>query len=258
MTNNKESASVIDLKKIKAACQECSLRQLCLPLGLTEQDILSMERIIKRTRDLSKGDFLYRVGDQLDGLFAIRTGSVKTSEITRDGHIQITGFHLPGELLGVDAISNDQHPCDAVALESTSVCEIPLSALEGLAREIPNLQKQLLRIMSREIVQDETMLLMLGKMNADARLAACLLNLSERFRKLGFSETNFKLTMSRQDLGDYLGLALETVSRLFTRFQEEGLLRVEGRQLQLLNIDRLRSLAGTGNGELISKSRPVA
>lgn len=255
--NKKTSASVIDLKKIKAACRECSLRELCLPLGLDDPDISSMEKIIKRTRSLKKGDFLYRVGDHLEGLYAVRTGSVKTSEITREGHIQITGFHLPGELLGIDAISSDQHPCDAVALESTVVCEIPLDDLEELAREIPSLQKQLLRVMSREIVQDETLLLMLGKMNADARLAACLLNLSDRFKRLGFSDTIFKLTMSRQDLGDYLGLALETVSRLFTRFQEQGYIKVEGRQLELLDINGLRTLMGD-EVELISKTRPVA
>ena len=255
--NKKTSASVIDLKKIKAACRECSLRELCLPLGLAEPDLSSLEKIIKRTRSLKKGDFLYRVGDHLEGLYAVRTGSVKTSEITREGHIQITGFHLPGELLGIDAISTDQHPCDAVALESTVVCEIPLDDLEALAREIPSLQKQLLRVMSREIVQDETLLLMLGKMNADARLAACLLNLSDRFKRLGFSDTVFKLTMSRQDLGDYLGLALETVSRLFTRFQEQGYIKVEGRQLELLDINGLRTLMGD-EVELISKTRPVA
>ncbi|MDH5649540.1 MAG: cyclic nucleotide-binding domain-containing protein, partial [Gammaproteobacteria bacterium] len=177
------SASVIDLKKIKAACQDCSLRELCLPLGLAEPDVSSMQDIIKRTRTLTKGEFLYRVGDHLEGLYAIRTGTIKTSEITREGHIQITGFHLPGELLGIDAISNDKHPCDAVALETTVVCEIALDDLEDLARKLPGLQRQLLRIMSREIVQDEALLLMLGKMNADARLAGCLLNLSERFQK---------------------------------------------------------------------------
>ncbi|GMR18245.1 MAG: transcriptional regulator Anr [Gammaproteobacteria bacterium] len=255
--NKKSSASVINLKKIRAACRECSLRELCLPLGLADSDISSIEKIIKRTRNLKKGEFLYCVGDPLEGLYAIRAGSIKTSEITREGHIQITGFHLPGELLGVDAISDDLHPCDAVALESTVVCEIPLDDLEELARKIPGLQKQLLRVMSREIVQDETLLLMLGKMNADARLAACLVNFSERFKKLGFSGSAFKLTMSRQDLGDYLGLALETVSRLFTRFQEEGYIKVEGRQLELLDIGRLRTLMGD-EVELVSKSRPVA
>ena len=251
------SASVIDLKKIKAACQDCSLRELCLPLGLAEPDVSSMQDIIKRTRTLTKGEFLYRVGDHLEGLYAIRTGTIKTSEITREGHIQITGFHLPGELLGIDAISNDKHPCDAVALETTVVCEIALDDLEDLARKLPGLQRQLLRIMSREIVQDEALLLMLGKMNADARLAGCLLNLSERFQKLGFSGTHFKLTMSRQDLGDYLGLALETVSRLFTRFQEETLIKVDGRQVELLDIKRLQGLMGESQ-HLLSKSRPVA
>ena len=236
--------TAFDLSHMKVACKECSLRELCLPLGLEDADVTSIESIIKRTHSLKKGDYLYRIGDALGGLYAISQGTVKTSEVGPDGDIQITGFHFPGELLGIDAISSDRHPCDAVALEPTQVCEIPLDSLEDLAREVPSLQKQLLRIMSREIVQDEAMLLMLGKMSAEARLAACLLSFGERYQRMGLSDTEFRLSMSRQDLGDYLGLALETVSRLFSRFQEENLLAAEGRQLRLLDLDGLRTLAG--------------
>lgn len=245
-------ASVVSLNKIKSSCKECSLRELCLPLGLGNLDIGSIEKIIKRTRNLKKGEYLYRIGDQLAGLFAIRAGSVKTSEVARDGDIQITGFHLPGELLGIDAICSETHPCDAVALEATTVCEIPLDRLEELAREIPGLQKQLLKIMSREIAQDEALLLMLGKMSAEAKLAACMVSFSDRYLSLGLSDTKFRLTMSRQDLGDYLGLALETVSRLFSRFQDEGLLLVEGRNIELKDMDGLRAVA-EGELELNSK-----
>ncbi|MDH5632625.1 MAG: fumarate/nitrate reduction transcriptional regulator Fnr [Gammaproteobacteria bacterium] len=242
--SSSKRASVVNIGKIKVACQECSLRELCLPLGLTDQDVSSIEKIVRRTTDLKKGEYLYRMGDELRGLFAINRGSVKTLEMGRDGDVQITGFHLPGELLGVDAISTDKHPCDAIALEATQVCEIPLDQLEELARQVPGLQKQLLRIMSREIVHDENMLMMLGKMSAEARLASALLSFSERFFRLGQSDTEFRLTMSRQDLGDYLGLALETVSRLFSRFQADGLIEAEGRQLRLLDMDGLRELAG--------------
>jgi len=252
-----KKTSVVNLNKIKVACQECSLRELCLPLGLKDHDVSSIEKIIRKTTDLKKGEYLYRMGDPLKGLYAINRGSVKTLEMGRDGDVQITGFHLPGELLGVDAISSDQHPCDAIALEATHVCEIPLEQLEELARKVPGLQRQLLRIMSREIVHDENLLMMLGKMNAEARLASALLSFSDRFSRLGFSKTEFRLTMSRQDLGDYLGLALETVSRLFSRFQADGLIVAEGRQLRLLDMDGLRETAGESPAREKSQ-RPAA
>lgn len=236
--------SIVNINKIKVACQDCSLRELCLPLGLKDTEVSSIEKIVRRTSDLKKGEYLYRMGDDLMGLYAINRGSVKTLEMGREGDVQITGFHLPGELLGIDAISADKHPCDAIALEATQVCEIPLDQLEELARKVPGLQRQLLRIMSREIVHDENLLMMLGKMSAEARLASALLSFSQRYERLGYSNTEFRLTMSRQDLGDYLGLALETVSRLFSRFQADGLIEAEGRQLKLRDLEGLRSLAG--------------
>lgn len=239
-----KNSPVVDFNLMKLACKDCSLRELCLPLGLTEDDLGNLTRIIKRTRNLKKNDYLYRIGDKLNSLYAIKSGSVKSLELAQDGYVQITGFHLPGELLGVDAISDERHPCDAVALEQVQVCEIPLESLEELAREIPGLQRQLLRIMSKEIVKEQGQLMMLGKMTADARLATCLLSLSDRFKSLGMPAKQFRLSMSRQDLGDYLGLALETVSRLFSRFQEHELIKVEGRMVQILNISKLQAVAG--------------
>jgi CRP/FNR family transcriptional regulator len=156
--------------------------------------------------------------------------------------VQITGFHLPGELLGIDAINSDKHPCDVIALETTEVCELPFGKLETLARELPGLQHQLFRLMSREVAEEEGQLLMLGRMKAEERLAAFLLSFSKRFQLLGHSPTDLRLPMSRQDLGDYLGLALETVSRLFSRFQEEKLITVQGRNVMLLNVVRLKNV----------------
>jgi len=236
------TATVINIATLKAACQDCSLRGLCLPLGLNEADMRSLESTIKNRRKLKKGETLYRAGDPFRALFAIRSGSTKTSEIAADGSVQITGFHLPGELLGIDAISSEQHPCDVVALESAEICELPFDKLEALARELPGLQHQLFRIMSREIMNEERQLLMLGRMKAEERLAVFLLSFSERFARLGFSGTDLRLPMSRQDLGDYLGLALETVSRLFSRFQEEDLIRVQGRDVKLISLVRLKTL----------------
>ena len=236
------SATVINIAALKAACSDCSLRGLCLPLGLGSDDMRALEGTVKSHRKLNKGEFLYRVGDPFRSLFAIRTGSTKTCEIAADGSVQITGFHLPGELLGIDAINSEKHPCDVVALETTEVCELPFGKLETLARELPGLQHQLFRLMSRELADEEVQLLMLGRMKAEERLAAFLLSFSKRYHLLGYSPTDLHLPMSRQDLGDYLGLALETVSRLFSRFQEEQLITVHGRTVKLLNVVRLRGV----------------
>jgi CRP/FNR family transcriptional regulator len=236
------SATVINIAALKAACSDCSLRDLCLPLGLGAEDMRALEGTVKSHRKLNKGEFLYRVGDPFRSLFAIRTGSTKTCEIAADGSVQITGFHLPGELLGIDAISSDKHPCDVIALETTEVCELPFGKLETLARELPGLQHQLFRLMSRELADEEAQLLMLGRMKAEERLATFLLSFSKRYHLLGHSPVDLHLPMSRQDLGDYLGLALETVSRLFSRFQEEQLITVHGRNVKLLNVARLRGV----------------
>jgi CRP/FNR family transcriptional regulator len=242
----KAAATVINISSMKAACKDCSLRELCLPLGLSEPDLSSLDKMVKRRRTLKKGEMLYRFGDPLHSLYAIRNGALKTTGLIEDGRAQITGFYLPGELLGIDAINTDHHPCSAEALETSEVCDIPYSALEDLAQKVPGLQHQLLRIMSREIVRDEEMLMMLGRMSAEERLASCLMSFSRRFARLGNAAVEFRLSMSRQDLGDYLGLALETVSRLLSRFQDDGLIDVHGRQIVLRDVDRLRSM-GAGN-----------
>ena len=239
----KEAATVINIASIKAACKDCSLHELCLPLGLSEPDLAALDKIIKRRRTLKKGELLYRYGDSLRSLYAIRSGTLKTTGLIEDGRAQVTGFYLPGELLGIDAISSEQHPSSAEALETSEVCDIPFGALEELAMKVPGLQHQLLRIMSREIVRDEDMLMMLGRMSAEERLASCLMSFSRRLTRLGSGAMEFRLSMSRQDLGDYLGLALETVSRLLSRFQEEKLISVHGRQIVLRDLERLRALA---------------
>lgn len=249
----KQAATVINISSIKAACKDCTLQELCLPLGLNDVDIAALDKAVKRRRTLKKGEMLYRFGDPLRALYAIRNGALKTTGLIEDGRAQVTGFYLPGELLGIDAISTDKHPCSAEALETSEVCDIPFPALEELATKIPGLQHQLLRIMSREIVRDEEMLMMLGRMTAEERLASCLMSFSRRLARLGGLPTEFKLSMSRQDLGDYLGLALETVSRLLSRFDDEGLISVHGRQITLRDLARLRAMAaGSCNDNSVS------
>ncbi|MES9957866.1 MAG: fumarate/nitrate reduction transcriptional regulator Fnr [Sedimenticola sp.] len=230
---------IISFENVKVACKNCSLTTLCLPMGLEQEDVEKLDEIVKRSRPLHRGDHLFREGDKFHSLYVVKTGSVKTYAPSEDGGEQVLGFHLPGELIGLDAIEKEQHHCSAKVLETSAICEIPFVSLEQLSCEVPSLQHQMYRLLSREIGHDEDMLTLLGKRNAEERLAAFLLSLSERFKRRGFSASDFYLSMSRHEIGSYLGLAVETVSRLFTRFQDEGLLKVERKHIQLLDIERL-------------------
>lgn len=237
-------SKVVTLRGIKTACQECSLNEICLPVGIGADDLSRLDSIIDRKRPLARGDHLFQIGDQFQALYAVRSGSLKTYTTSADGQEQVMGFHLPGELVGLDAIADNRHPLAARALETTSICEIPFNDLESLSGQLPTLQHQLLRVMSQEIRGDEQNMVMLGQKSAEERLAAFLIGLSDRLQRRGFSARQFNLSMSRGDIGNYLGLALETVSRLFTRFQNEGLLRVDRKQIELLNRERLCAFSG--------------
>jgi CRP/FNR family transcriptional regulator len=211
-------------------------------MGLDSADVERLDEIVKRNRPLHRGDHLFRDGDKFHSIYVVKTGSVKTYAPSEDGGEQVLGFHLPGELIGLDAIQDDQHHCSAKILETSAVCEIPFNKLEDLSSRVPSLQHQMYRLLSREIGNDEDMLTLLGKRNAEERLAAFLLSLSIRFKKRGFSPSDFYLSMSRHEIGSYLGLAVETVSRLFTRFQDDGLLKVERKHIQLLDLTKLNAI----------------
>ncbi len=240
--------SVISLSAVKTACSNCSLQQLCLPVGVGEDDMAKLDDLIRRRQCLERSRKVFHPGDNFTALYAIRSGSVKTYLVTEGGGEQITGFHLPGELIGLDAIATGRHPCGAMALETTSVCEIPYGQLESLADHVPSLGRQLLRIMSREIHADGRLLTLLGKKSAEERLAALLVSLSTRFHQRGFCDREFTLSMSRNDIGNYLGLAVETVSRLFGRFQQQHIIAVDHKRVRLLQPERLYTLAGFGAG----------
>lgn len=246
---------LIDPATFRVACQDCSLFQLCLPVGIDSADLELLDTIIKRRRPLKRGEHLFHVGAPFQGIYAVRSGSVKTYVPTPDGHEQVTGFHLPGELIGLDAISALVHPCAAKALETTSLCEIPYLQLGELCNRVPALQQQLLKIMSKELLHDQSLLLLLGKKSAEERLAALLLSLSGRYRQRGLSACEFHLSMSRNDIGNYLGLAVETVSRLFSRFQEDGLLQVARKHVRILDLDRLDAIASNLRGERADSAR---
>ena len=237
------NTQVIKLSELKSHCQSCSLYDLCLPMGLETGDIDRLDSVIKRSKSISKNDFLFRLGEPLKSIYAIRSGSFKTYLTNPDGTEQIVGFSLPGELLGMDAISDEQHTCTTKALETSSVCEIPFERLESLAHDIPNLQHQLFRLMSKEIQQDQNLMLLLAQMPAETRLASFLLGMSERLNKRGYAANDFNLSMSRGDIANLLGMAVETISRLLSHFQDDGLLKVERKHITILKIDELRKLA---------------
>lgn len=237
------NSPIIKLSDLKSHCQNCSLYDLCLPMGLESADLDRLDKTIKRRQSINKNHFLYRMGESLKSVYAIRSGSFKTYLTNPDGTEQIIGFSLPGELLGMDAISENEHSCSAKALETSNVCEIPFDRLEELARDIPNLQHQLFRLMSKEIQQDQNSMLLLAQMPAETRLASFLLGMSERLNKRGYAANEFILSMSRNDIANLLGMAVETISRLLSHFQEDKLLNVERKHITILDLDRLRQLA---------------
>lgn len=237
-----EKSKVVSIDGIKVACANCSLATLCLPYGLDAPDVERLESIIKRNKPVQRGSILFAPGDRFRSLYVIKTGSVKTYAQTASGDEHVIGFHLPGELLGLDAIQDDAHGCFAKALETTALCELPFDKLEQLSTAIPSLQHQMLRLLSKEVSAEANMISLLNNSTAEERLASFLVSLSERFRRRGFSATDFFLAMSRQDIGSYLGLALETVSRLFTRFQEHGILEVDRKHVKIRDLERLKQM----------------
>jgi CRP/FNR family transcriptional regulator, anaerobic regulatory protein len=233
---------VMSFDGIRIACRNCSLSTLCLPLGLAPEEVERLDGIVRRNRPLHRGDYLFQSGDRFRSLFVVKTGSVKTYSQSPEGGEQVLGFHLPGELIGLDAIEKDAHVCSAKVLETCAVCEVPFTRFEELSVIIPSLQHQMYRLLSKEIAQETEMLLLLGKKNAEDRLATFLLSLSYRLHKRGLSATDFYLSMSRHEIGNYLGLAVETISRLFTRFQDEGLLKVDRKHIRLINLAALEGM----------------
>jgi len=236
--------TLISIRDLKTHCSTCSMRELCLPFGLDADAMRQLDATVTDRTRLKKGDKLYRAGESFAALYAIRLGSCKTTVLAEDGREQITGYHMPGDIMGLDGIGTEQHGCEAVALEETEVCALPFERLEELARTIAPLQRNLHQFLSREIERDQNMMLLLGNMRAEGRLAVFLLNLSDRYRRRGYSPVEIVLRMTREEIGSYLGLTLETVSRLFSRFQKEGLLQVQGRVLKLLDLSALKQLAG--------------
>lgn len=228
----------------RVACQECSLYRLCLPLGLHNKDLAQLDKIIKRRQSLKRRETLFTTEHAFKSLYIVRSGSFKTTISTNNGRDQVTSFYFPGEFIGLDALYQQSYQSNAKALETSSVCELPFDSLQELGQEMPQLQIQLLSRLSKELSGDKNFMLLLGKKTADEKLATFLLSFSKRFSDRGFSATEFHLTMSRGDIANHLGLAVETVSRIFTRLQEEGLITTFGKGIVLHDIARIKELCG--------------
>ncbi|MBA5685936.1 fumarate/nitrate reduction transcriptional regulator Fnr [Rugamonas apoptosis] len=236
----------VSVEALRARCSSCSMHQLCLPMGLDTADMERLDQIIGRRRKVPRGATLFRIGDPFVSLYAIRLGHFKTFQVNPDGAEQITGFQMAGELLGMDAISTDRHHCNAIALEDSEVCEIPFASLQQLLVDMPTLLRHFHRMMSQEITREQSVMLLLGNMQATQRFAAFLVNLSSRYEARGYSATTFQLRMTREEIGNYLGLTIESVSRLLSKFKKEGMLRVSNREIELLNPAMLKAItAGT-------------
>ena len=224
---------------IKVACSNCNLRELCMPMGLSDHDLNRLDDLVAVRRKIKRGDTLFTNGEKFTSLYAIRTGFFKTCLATEDGRDQVTGFQMAGEIMGLDGIVSDLHTCDAVALENSEVCVMPFDKIETLSREVSALQHHVHKIMSREIVREHSVMMMLGSMRAEERVAAFLLNLSHRVHARGFSRSELVLRMTREEIGSYLGLKIETVSRTFSKFVDDGVLEVKQKNLRILQLDSL-------------------
>ena len=237
-------ATLSPARKRETACSSCNLRELCLPKHVGVEDLARVEQIVFARRRVRRGESLFKAGDLFNALYAVRSGFLKTTVLNDDGREQVTGFNMSGELLGLDGIGGGVHEGNAVALEDCEVCVLPFALIEELGREIPAIQRNLHGVLSREIARDHGVMMLLGSMRAEERLAAFLMNLSKRFTARGYSPSDFHLRMTREEIGSYLGLKLETVSRLFSRFQDDGLIEVQQKHVRIVDIAGLEAVLG--------------
>lgn len=224
---------------LKTLCSTCHLRELCLPCGLGGTDVERLDGLMFARRRIREGQPLYREGDKFQFIYAVRSGTFKSALALKDGREQVTGFQMAGELLGLDGLANGSHASSATALEDAEICAIPYAHLSELAAGSTDLQHVISRLMSREIVREHNLMMLLGSMNAEERLAAFLLNISQRMKARGYSASEFHLRMSRAEIGSYLGMKLETVSRTFSAFQHQGLLEVDKKHVRIVDLEGL-------------------
>src|SRR5574344_270683 len=236
------ASSMTPSPSFQVTCSNCNLRELCMPVGLDAEQMQRVEEVVATRRKVKRGGMLFQNGEEFTSLYAIRTGFFKTCVATEDGRYQVTGFQMAGEIIGLDGIVTNHHSCDAIALENAEVCVMPFNRLEEISREVTALQSHVHKVMSREIVREHSVMLLLGSMRAEERLAAFILNLVQRLHSRGFSSSELILRMTREEIGSYLGLKLETVSRTFSKFVEDGMVEVKQRHIRILNQEALQRL----------------
>ncbi|MEM7053640.1 MAG: fumarate/nitrate reduction transcriptional regulator Fnr [Pseudomonadota bacterium] len=237
--------------RAQTSCRDCSLLDLCFAQDVAESRRDELDSIIRRQQRLDRDDHLFYAGQNLKSICVVRTGTVKTYQLSREGDEIVTGFHLPGELIGLDAIGNQRHPQFAVALEDSRFCEIPYTDFEKMLNQSSQLNQLMLKLLSADMVEMRDLMLVVSRMDARARIALFLLNLSRRLARRGQEPSRFRLAMDRRDIANYLGLTIETVSRNLSTMQKKGLLSVRGKRLHLLQPDALLEIAGREHEDLL-------
>lgn len=236
----------------KVSCSDCRLSAICLPIAVSTDEIDQLDNIVQRGRPLHKNEYLYREGDEFRSIYAVRSGAIKAYSVTGDGREQVTGFYLPGEILGMDGIGKNHYASSAKAMETSAICEIPFESLGDLSSKIPTLQRHFFQLMSQEITSDQKLITLLSKNSAEERIASLILSISTRNARRKLSALSFRLPMSRTDIGNYLGLTVETVSRVFSRFQKANLIAVDNKELEILDVEALQVAAGVADGQEIA------
>lgn len=242
MTDRWEKAPMLNLSSLRVACSNCNLRESCLPTGLSLKEVERVEDLVSTRKRVKRGEALFRVGDSFEAVYAVRLGFLKSIVLSSDGREQVTNFFMAGDMVGVDGIASGVHSCDVIALEDTEVCMIPWETLEDTATSMHAMGSHFMKLLSREIVRQHGVMLLLGSMHAEERLAAFLLSLSQRYEQRGYSRAEFVLRMTRAEIGSYLGLKLETVSRVLSRFSHDGLIDVNQKHVRIFNAEGLRAI----------------
>ena len=227
----------------KNRCEDCKQVYVCFAHSLEGEELEAFNSIIKHSKKLNRGEYLYQAGDKFNSIYVIRSGSIKTFIDDEEGREQILGFSIQGDVVALDGTTFNVYPTTAQALETTYVCEIPFARYMELATKIPSLYQRLLKQMSLQIRDEEEHTLLIGTKSAEQRLATMLVNFSNRYSARGFSKNEFNLHMSRRDIGNYLSAAMETVSRLFSRLQANGLIEVHGRLVEIKDLAGLKKYA---------------
>jgi len=234
----------VDVRDVNAVCSNCNVRGVCMPIEDAPDFLRKLDELVYVRKRIKSGTTLYHTGSKFHALYAVKSGFIKTENLHDDGRVQVTGFYMSGDVFGFDGIATDEHICTSIALEDTEICVIPLDRVERFNHGIDELQHHLYKLMSREIVRDHTVMMLIGSMNSEERLAAFILALSQRFLSRGYSPYHLTLRMKRDEIGSYLGMKVETVSRIFTKFQDLALLEVQQKNIHILDMPGLKKMLG--------------